>query len=89
MADKKVQGMTPDQFYNLDEIEQAEVVWDGEYIGGREDEEHNILLYQIGDLYVKVYHHKEYNVIRKFNAFTILEVLDIYTNKIIEGNYTN
>jgi hypothetical protein len=55
-------------------MEQAEVVWDGIYIAGREDEEHNILLYQIGDLYVEVYHHKEYNVIRKFNAFSTLEV---------------
>jgi len=49
----------------------------------------NILLYRIGDLYVEVYHHKEYDFTRRFNAFTILEVLDIYTTKIMEGNNSN
>ena len=71
--------MTPEQFYNLDEQEQAETVWQGMHIGNRRDDEHNILLYRIDDLYVEAYHHKEYNVIRKFTAFTKSELSEIYT----------
>ena len=71
--------MTPTQFYKLDEAEQAEVIWEGQHIADRHDEEHNILLYKIDELYVEVYYHKEYNIIRKFNAFSRVELLDIYT----------
>lgn len=62
--------MTPNQFYDLDEAEQAEAIWDGKHVGSREDELHNILLYKIGDLFVEVFHHKEYNKTnyRKFNG---------------------
>ena len=73
--------MTPEQFYDLDEQEQAETIWEGVHIAGRQDEEHNILLYKIDDLFVEVYHHKEYNVIRRFNAFSKNELLDIYLPK--------
>ena len=51
--------MTPEQFYELDEMEQAEVIWDGKHIADRQDKEHHILLYKIDDLFVEVYHHKE------------------------------
>ena len=73
--------MSPSQFHNLDEAEQAEVIWEGKHIADRQDEDHNILLYQIKDLYVEVYYHKEYNVIRRFEAFTKDELLDIYLPK--------
>jgi len=73
--------MTPNQFFDLDEQEQAELVWDGEFKGTREDPEHTILLYKIRELYVEVYYHKKYNVIRKFDAFTAKELLDIYLPK--------
>jgi hypothetical protein len=39
--------MTLYEFIALDEMEQAEAVWDGVHIADREDEEHRILLYQI------------------------------------------
>ena len=42
--------MTPEQFYELDEMEQAEVIWDGKHIADRQDAEHHILLYKIDDL---------------------------------------
>ena len=74
--------MTPEQFYKLDEMEQAELVWEGKHIADREDKEHSILLYQYKDLYIEVYYHKEYNTIRKFNAFSRAELLDIYTYSI-------
>lgn len=73
--------MTPSQFYNLDEAEQAETIWEGKYVGSRQDKDHNILLYQIKNLYVEVYYHKEFNVIRRFEAFTKDELLDIYLRK--------
>ena len=73
--------MTPQQFYELDEQEQAEVIWKGKHVADRFDEEHNILLYRIDNLYVEVYHHKEYNVLRKFRAYTEHDLLDIYLPK--------
>jgi hypothetical protein len=43
-------------------MEQAEAVWGGTHIGNRQDEEHNILLYQIEGFYVEAYVHREYGV---------------------------
>lgn len=34
--------MTPKQFLELDEMEQAETVWEGDHIADRQDREHNI-----------------------------------------------
>jgi hypothetical protein len=48
--------MTLYQFKAMDEMEQAEAVWDGVFIADREDEEHKILLYQIDAFYVEVYY---------------------------------
>ncbi len=62
--------MTFYEFNQLDEMEQAEAVWDGVFIANREDSEHKILLYQIDAFYVEVYYHKEYNVIRRFRSFS-------------------
>ena len=46
--------MTPEQFYELDEQEQVEVIWEGKVIADRQDSEHIILVYKIDDLYVEV-----------------------------------
>ena len=70
--------MRPEQFYELDETEQAEVIWDGKHVADRQDNEHHILLYKIDDLYVEVYHHKEHNIIAKFNPFSDNEILNDY-----------
>jgi len=40
-------SMTLYQWRALDEMEQAEAVWSGTHIADREDDLHNILLYQI------------------------------------------
>lgn len=37
--------MTPLQFYDLDEMEQTEYVWEGTHLGNREDDVHNICKY--------------------------------------------
>jgi hypothetical protein len=73
--------MTPEQFYELDEMEQAEVIWEGKHVADRQDKDHHILLYKIDDLFVEVYYSKEHNVIVKFNAFSKNELLDIYLPK--------
>ncbi len=39
----------------MDEMEQAEAVWEGTHIADREDEQYKILLYQIDGFYVEVY----------------------------------
>lgn len=66
----------------MDEMEQMEVIWEGAFVANREDNEHEILLYQIDGFYVEVYYHKEYNVIRKFRSFSSTDQLDAYLDKI-------
>ncbi len=74
--------MTLYQFNRLDEMEQAEAVWDGAFVADREDYVHKILLYQIDSFYVEVFYHKEYNVIRRFRSFSSTEQLKPYLEKI-------
>ena len=66
----------------LDEMEQIEAIWAGEFIGDRSDEEHNILLYQVDSFYVEVYYHREYNTIRRFRSFSSTTQLEPYLNQI-------
>ena len=73
--------MTPEQFYELDEMEQAKVIREGKHIADRQDKDHHILLYKIDDLYVEVYYSKEHNYITKFNPFSNSELLDLYLPK--------
>jgi hypothetical protein len=51
------------------------VVWEGIHIGNRQDEEHNILCYQIDSFYVEVFYHSEYHVVRKYRPFKNPELL--------------
>jgi len=74
--------MTLYQFLQLDEAEQAEAIWDGVFIGDREDEEHKILLYQIDGFYVEVFYNKEYNVIRRYRPFSSTNQLEPYLSNI-------
>ena len=74
--------MTLYEFNALDEMEQAEAVWDGVHIGERWDEEHNILLYQRDDFYIEVFHHKELNVIRRIRSFKNASQLEPYLGQI-------
>jgi hypothetical protein len=70
------------QLITLDEMEQAEAVWEGVHIAGREDEDQRILLYQIDSFYVEVFYHKGYNVIRKFRPFAPVNQLEPYLSRI-------
>lgn len=72
--------MTIRQFLAADEMEQIEAVWEGKHVNTRDDGTHTILLYKIDDFYVEVYYHKEYNVIRKFEALTEDQLI-LYTDR--------
>ena len=74
--------MTLNEFLDLDEMEQAEAVWDAVHIGERWDHEHNILLYQRDDFYIEVFHHKELNVIWRIHAFRNTDHLEPYLGQI-------
>jgi hypothetical protein len=73
--------MTPEQFHKLDEMQQAEIVWKGEHIGDRRDEEHLIFLYKNKDLYIELYLSKKDGLIKKLQALSRSELLEIYTFK--------
>ena len=65
-------------------MEQAETLWDkGVHIDERSNDVHQFILYQIEGFYVEVWYHKEYNVIRKFRAFSSRDELDPYLNRIL------
>lgn len=72
--------MTLAQFNSADEMEQAEAIWSGVQLNQRDDGIYTILLYKIDDFYVEVYYHKQYNVIRKFEALYEYELM-LYTDR--------
>lgn len=80
--------MTLNEFDQLDEMEQAEAIWEGVFIDTRKDNEHNILLYQIDAFYVEVYYHNELNVIRRLRSFKSTTELEPYLRKInLDGKF--
>ena len=46
--------MTPKQFNDLDEAEQAGTIWDGVQIADRFEGGHHVILYQVDNFYVEV-----------------------------------
>lgn len=71
--------MTAKEFIqDLDEAEQIEKVWESVCVGDRQDEEHNILLYQVDGFYVEVFYNREHNIIKKFSTFENTEFLEPY-----------
>ncbi len=74
--------MTPEQFNDLEESEQAETVWDGVQVAERFYRQFHVLLYKIDNLYVEVFYHEDHNYIRKFNAFDKYKLLDVYLERL-------
>lgn len=81
--------MTLYEFNALDEMEQAEALWESEFIADRHDEEHNILLYQRDSFYIEVFHHRQLNVIRRIRSFSSTTQLEPYINNINVINLIN
>ena len=75
-------NMTLYEFLVLDEMKQAEAIWDAVHIGERWDHEHNILLYQRDDFYIEVFHHKKLNIIRRIHVFRNADHLEPYLRQI-------
>lgn len=70
-------------------MEQSEAIWSTLHIGERRDSEHNILLYQRDDFYIEVFHHKEYNVIRRIRSFKSITKLEPYLSQIVVVSVIN
>ena len=75
--------MTLYEYKQLDEVEQATILWDkGVHLGERFNGEHNILLYQIDGFYVEVFYHPEQNTIVRMRSFRCTDQLRLYLNNI-------
>jgi hypothetical protein len=70
--------MTLCEFNLLDEKEQAEAVWSGARVAKRQDEEHEIVLFQIDGFFVEVFFNRTYDVIRKIEAIENIDQLLLY-----------
>jgi hypothetical protein len=71
--------MTFYQFNALDEMEQAEALWNRSvHIAQRDDEVYRYVLYQLEGFYVEVWLHREHNFIQRFCTFRSADQLDPY-----------
>ena len=75
--------MTLYDYSELNEVEQHEVLWDhGVMVGDRNDDQHNIILYQIFSFYVELYYNPDYDVLKRLRSFSRLEFLDPYIEQL-------
>ena len=70
--------MTLYEFLSLDEMDKANAVWEGKFIGLREHEGHSVMLYRIDDFYCEVYYNREENTIIKLRPFKTKRLLQSY-----------
>jgi len=58
------------EFLQLNETEQVELLWyNGEQIGRRKEDDYLILLYQVEEFYVEVFYHRKERVIKSYMSF--------------------
>jgi hypothetical protein len=72
------------EFLQLNETEQVELLWyNGEQIGRRKEDDYLILLYQVEGFYVEVFYHRKERVIKRYMSFDCNDRrLNIYLEKI-------
>lgn len=72
------------EFLQLNETEQVELLWyNGEQIGRRKEDDYLILLYQVEGFYVEVFYHRKERVIKKYLSFDYSDKrLESYLEKI-------
>ena len=72
------------EFLQLNETEQVELLWyNGEQIGRRKEDDYLILLYQVEGFYVEVFYHRKERMIKKYLSFDCNDVrLNTYLEKI-------
>jgi hypothetical protein len=69
-------------FLQLDYEGKIQVTNHAVCIGGRSEQEHMVLLYQLNSFYIEVFYNKKFNYISAFKGFDDLELLDPYLEKI-------
>jgi len=71
-------------FLQLNETEQVELLWyNGEQIGRRKEEDYLILLYQVEGFYVEVFYHRKERMIKKYLSFDCSDSrLDTYLERV-------
>lgn len=75
--------MKRDYLGQLDEIDQAELIWEsGVLIGKRKDDYYNVLLFQVDAFYAEIYYHSHFNVIIKIETFSNTAELEPYLQTI-------
>ena len=75
--------MTLNDYKQLDEIEQTEVLLErGIHLGERTDGAHSIVLYQIEGFYVEVFYHEQHNTITRLRSFRSVDQLRPYLEKV-------
>jgi hypothetical protein len=72
------------EFLQLNETEQVELLWyNGEQIGRRKEDDYLILLYQVEGFYVEVFYHRKQRVIKHYMSFDCGDSrLEPYLDKI-------
>jgi len=72
------------EFLQLNETEQVELLWyNGEQIGRRKENDYLILLYQVEGFYVEVFYHRKERVIKRYMSFDCSDRrLEPYLEKI-------
>jgi len=72
------------EFLQLNETEQVELLWyNGEQIGRRKEDDYLILLYQVEGFYVEVFYHRKERAIKRYMSFDCNDSrLNIYLEKI-------
>ncbi len=81
--------MTLRQFNKLDEIEQAEAIWEkGVFLSERTAGGYRYCLYQIDSFYVEFHYHIELNMLKRARVFANPDHLEPYLDQM-SFNYSN
>jgi hypothetical protein len=71
--------MTLYQFLQLNELEQANAIWDeGKFLAHRVDKVNDYALYEIGDFFIEVTYAAHENKILTFKPFKTMRLLEPY-----------
>lgn len=75
--------MTDDEFDKLDENAKAYFLFaSGTYIATQVDKEQYILLYQLDDFYVEIFHNLEDNSVQMIKSFSDIDNLNPYLEQL-------
>jgi hypothetical protein len=65
-------------FRGMDDNQQAEATFNGEFMGDRQEEGHHVQLYRVDEFYVEVFYDPAANKITRMRAFANPELLVPY-----------